>query len=110
MTVPETPVNEHGGLKSRQNNVGLTRQFFAAKREPEPAPMQQRPDPPFRGCVLALDAAHVPTAPFRRDPVHIALSQRNAMAPCAGISLTPHSPTFSRQLLRSEPTRPLQTI
>jgi hypothetical protein len=71
MTVPETPVNEHGGLKSRQNNVGLTRQFFAAKREAEPAPIQQRPDPPFRGCVFALDAAHVPTAPFRRDPVHI---------------------------------------
>ena len=37
--------------------------------------MQQRPDPPLRGGVFALDAAHVPTAPFRRDPVHMALSQ-----------------------------------
>jgi hypothetical protein len=41
MTVPETPVNEHGGSKPRQNYVGLTRQFFAAERETEPAPMQQ---------------------------------------------------------------------
>jgi hypothetical protein len=37
--------------------------------------MQQRPDPPLRGGVFALDAAHVPTAPFRRDPVHVVLSQ-----------------------------------
>jgi hypothetical protein len=39
MTVPETPVNEHSGLKPRQDDVRLTRQFFTAKREAEPAPM-----------------------------------------------------------------------
>jgi len=74
MTVPETAVNEHGGLKSWQHNVGLPWQFFAAKREAEPATMQEGPDPPFRGGVLALDAPHVPTTPFWRDPVHVALS------------------------------------
>jgi len=41
MTVPETAVNEHGGLKSWQYYVGLAWQFFAAKREAEPATMEQ---------------------------------------------------------------------
>jgi len=41
MTVPETAVNENCGLKSWQYNVGLPWQFLAAKREAEPATMEQ---------------------------------------------------------------------
>lgn len=58
MSVPETSMNEDGGVVLRENHIGLSGKVVAMKAKPEAEPVQEGPDGYLGRRIPAADTAH----------------------------------------------------
>jgi len=73
MLMPETAMREDNFFSAWKDNVGPSGKVSAMQAESVPEPVNQAPQGELRVRILAADAPHIATAPFRAELVHAAI-------------------------------------
>ncbi len=71
--MPETTMCENNFFPAWKNNVRPSWKVFAVQAESISEPVNQAPQGELRIRILAADAPHIATAPFRAELVHAAI-------------------------------------